>query len=67
MMYLEADLNISESWSEQESVAVALVVGASGGEESVGSEAVRISKRKKIISHSQIGREIALLLSVSVK
>jgi len=48
MMYLEADLNISESWSEQDSV---VLVGGGGGEkwrgESVGSEAVRISKRKK--------------------
>ena len=50
-MYLEADLNISESWSEQDSV---VLVG--GGEkwrgESVGSEAVRISKRKKKNSKS---------------
>jgi hypothetical protein len=30
MMYLEADLNISESWSEQDSVMV--VVVAVGGE-----------------------------------
>jgi hypothetical protein len=49
MMYLEADLNISESWSEQDSVVLVGWGGGgrSGGGESVGSEAVRISKRKK--------------------
>jgi len=68
MMYLEADLNLSESWSEQDGVVVAVL---EGGEKwrgkSVGTEAVRISKSKKKYSHSKIGREKVLLLSVSVK
>jgi hypothetical protein len=66
-MHLEADLNISESWSEQESVGLGGGEGEKGRGESVGSEGVRISTRKKLISHSKIGREIVLLLSVSVK
>ena len=46
-MYLEADLSISESWSEQDSVVVVVAEGGEVEGESVGSEAVRISKSKK--------------------